>query len=128
MIGGTSSIDLAQLSSFHLTMETEFSLRNAMGFKQNRMMDNVQEHINLKHIKHELNSDLGRENPSWQVILTPWMLWCICLLKGGREIWGTWGSNLLLLKRLVAAFPPRRAGFEPGSGHVGFVVDKVALG
>jgi hypothetical protein len=27
------------------------------------------------------------------------------------------------LKRLVAGFPPRR----PGSGHVGFVVDKVAL-
>jgi hypothetical protein len=28
------------------------------------------------------------------------------------------------LKRLVAGFPPRR----PGSGHVGFVVDKVVLG
>jgi hypothetical protein len=24
--------------------------------------------------------------------------------------------------------PPRRPGFEPGSGHVGFVVEKVALG
>jgi hypothetical protein len=23
---------------------------------------------------------------------------------------------------------PRRLGFEPGSGHVGFVVDKMALG
>jgi hypothetical protein len=32
------------------------------------------------------------------------------------------------LKRLVAGFPPQRLGFEPGSGHVGFVVDKVALG
>jgi hypothetical protein len=32
------------------------------------------------------------------------------------------------LKRLVAGFPPRRPGFEPGSGHLGFVVDKVALG
>jgi hypothetical protein len=31
------------------------------------------------------------------------------------------------LKRLVAGFPPRRPGFEPGSGQVGFVVDKVAL-
>jgi hypothetical protein len=30
-------------------------------------------------------------------------------------------------RRLVAGFPPRRPGFEPGSGHVGFVVDKVAL-
>jgi hypothetical protein len=27
----------------------------------------------------------------------------------------------------VAGFPPRRPGFEPGSGHVGFVVNKVAL-
>jgi hypothetical protein len=25
-----------------------------------------------------------------------------------------------------AGFPPRRPGFEPGSGHVEFVVDKVA--
>jgi hypothetical protein len=32
------------------------------------------------------------------------------------------------LKRLVAGFPPRRPGFKPGSGQVGFVVDKVALG
>jgi hypothetical protein len=32
------------------------------------------------------------------------------------------------LRRLVAGFPPRRPGFEPRSGHVGFVVDKVTLG
>jgi hypothetical protein len=32
------------------------------------------------------------------------------------------------LGRLVAGFPPPRPGFEPWSGHVGFVVDKVALG
>jgi hypothetical protein len=31
------------------------------------------------------------------------------------------------LKRLVAGFPPRRPGFDLGSGQVGFVVDKVAL-
>jgi hypothetical protein len=30
--------------------------------------------------------------------------------------------------QLVAGFPQRRPGFEPGSGHVGFMVDKVALG
>jgi hypothetical protein len=30
--------------------------------------------------------------------------------------------------RLVAGFPPWRPGFDPGSGQVGFVVDKVALG
>jgi hypothetical protein len=29
---------------------------------------------------------------------------------------------------LVAGFPPRRPGFDPRSDHVGFVVDKVALG
>jgi hypothetical protein len=32
------------------------------------------------------------------------------------------------LRRLVAGFPPRRPGLEPRSGHVGFVVDEVALG
>jgi hypothetical protein len=32
------------------------------------------------------------------------------------------------LKQLVAGFPPRRPEFDPGSGQVGFVVDKVALG
>jgi hypothetical protein len=32
------------------------------------------------------------------------------------------------LRRLVVGFPPRWPGFEPRSGHVGFVVDKVALG
>jgi hypothetical protein len=33
-----------------------------------------------------------------------------------------------LLRQLVAAFPPRRPGFEPMSGHVEFMVGKVALG
>jgi hypothetical protein len=32
------------------------------------------------------------------------------------------------LRRLVAAFPPRQPGFKLRPGHVGFVVDKVALG
>jgi hypothetical protein len=31
------------------------------------------------------------------------------------------------LRRLVACFPLRRHGFSPRSGHVGFVVDRVAL-
>jgi hypothetical protein len=31
------------------------------------------------------------------------------------------------LRRLVAGFPPWRPGFDHRSGHVGFVVDKVAL-
>jgi hypothetical protein len=32
------------------------------------------------------------------------------------------------LRRLVAGLSPRRPGFDPGSVHVGFAVDKVALG
>jgi hypothetical protein len=32
------------------------------------------------------------------------------------------------LSRLVAGLPPRRPGIDPGSVHVGFVLDKVALG
>jgi hypothetical protein len=32
------------------------------------------------------------------------------------------------LKRLVTGLSPQRPGFAPGSIHVGFVVDKVALG
>jgi hypothetical protein len=32
------------------------------------------------------------------------------------------------LRRSVAGFSPRRPGFAPGSVHVEFVVDKVALG
>jgi hypothetical protein len=31
------------------------------------------------------------------------------------------------LRRLVAGLSPRRPGFEPGSVHVGFVVEKVIL-
>jgi hypothetical protein len=32
------------------------------------------------------------------------------------------------LRRLTAGLPLGRPGFDPGSVHVGFVVDKVALG
>jgi hypothetical protein len=32
------------------------------------------------------------------------------------------------LRQFVAGFRPRLPGFEPRSGHVGFVVDKAALG
>jgi hypothetical protein len=32
------------------------------------------------------------------------------------------------LRRLVTGLSPRRLGFYPGSVHVGFLVDKVALG
>jgi hypothetical protein len=30
--------------------------------------------------------------------------------------------------QLVVGFPPWRTGFEAGSGHAGFVVDKAAMG
>lgn len=32
------------------------------------------------------------------------------------------------VRRLVVSFPPRRAGFMPRSGDMGFVVDKAAMG
>jgi hypothetical protein len=32
------------------------------------------------------------------------------------------------LRQLVAIFPPQQPGFRPRSGHIGFVVDKAALG
>jgi hypothetical protein len=35
--------------------------------------------------------------------------------------------SLPWLTSLFSDFPPLRPGFEPGSGHVGFVVDKSAL-
>jgi hypothetical protein len=38
-----------------------------------------------------------------------------------------WVNSYGELRRLVAGFPPRRPGFEPRSGLVGLVVDKVAL-
>jgi hypothetical protein len=38
------------------------------------------------------------------------------------------GKAVPYFRQLVAILPPRRPGFEPRSGHVGFVVDKVALG
>jgi hypothetical protein len=37
-------------------------------------------------------------------------------------------GSALQLRRLVAGFLPRRPGFDPGSGQVESVVDKVALG
>jgi hypothetical protein len=47
----------------------------------------------------------------------------------GKLIWYTLSKeDLPYPRRLVAGFPMRRSGFEPRSGHVGFVVDKVALG
>jgi hypothetical protein len=38
------------------------------------------------------------------------------------------GKAVPWLRQLVIGFPSQRAGFDPRSGYVGFVVDKVALG
>jgi hypothetical protein len=35
---------------------------------------------------------------------------------------------IIIIIIIVAGFLPRRPWFEPTSGHVGFAVDKVALG
>jgi hypothetical protein len=37
------------------------------------------------------------------------------------------GGGVSWLRSLVAGLSPRRPGFVPGSIHVGFVVDKVAI-
>jgi hypothetical protein len=37
-------------------------------------------------------------------------------------------TSVPYLRRQVAGFSPLRPGFPPGSVHVGFVVDKEALG
>jgi hypothetical protein len=55
-------------------------------------------------------------------------------VKGVSEVKGD-GVRLTLrimavpwLRRLVAGLSPRRPGFDSGSVHIGFVVDRVALG
>jgi hypothetical protein len=61
--------------------------------------------------------------------------WMCCLFwpeNGGKTF--LWNISKYLpvktmpqLRQLVASFPPRQPRFEPGPGHVGFVVDKAAL-
>jgi hypothetical protein len=66
----------------------------------------------------------------WGPLNLPWVLRA---LSAGVKQPGREGDHLPPTKavphfrRLVAGFPPLRPGFEPRSGHVGFVVDKVAL-
>jgi hypothetical protein len=40
----------------------------------------------------------------------------------------SWEIGHAIFQAVSRSFPPRRPGFEPRSSHVGFVVDKVALG
>jgi hypothetical protein len=48
--------------------------------------------------------------------------------KNSSGITYFWNRPPPWLRRLVACLSPRRLGFDPGSVHVGFVVDKVPLG
>jgi hypothetical protein len=48
--------------------------------------------------------------------------------KIGYEDGNKYAEATSQIRRLVAGFPPRWPRFEPRSGHVGCVVDKVALG
>jgi hypothetical protein len=68
--------------------------------------------------------------------------WCNITVHGTTVVWYV-HSNVSLsfsvcivshtglampnLRQLVAGFPPQRPAFEPRSGHMGFVVDRVAL-
>jgi hypothetical protein len=54
---------------------------------------------------------------------SPLLLW----LHKKHWTW-KWTNIWRELRQLVAGFPPRRPGFNPRSSHMGFVVDKVALG
>jgi hypothetical protein len=53
-------------------------------------------------------------------------------LNDPKVDFGAWNSHLMTeYKYTVCKYPdlpPRRPGFDPGSVHVGFLVDKVALG
>jgi hypothetical protein len=73
---------------------------------------------------------------------------CVAVLRrwalAEGELWGCgmkrslfpWGQRKTvtnkygraIVRRLLAGLPPRRPGFQVRSGHMGFVVDKVALG
>jgi hypothetical protein len=56
--------------------------------------------------------------------LSAFLIWCLYFYKFiYLFIYG-----LAIAKLLVAGFPPRLPGFEPWTRHVGYVVDKVALG
>jgi hypothetical protein len=71
-----------------------------------------------------------RLRPNRSVQNTQW-IWSSPQLKD-KDCSGCMGYNRGLVtvypnRRLVAGFRSRRTGFEPTSGHVGFVVDRVAL-
>jgi hypothetical protein len=54
----------------------------------------------------------------------PPLKWVPGLFPGGKAA----DEAMPWLRRLVSGLSPRRPGLDPGSFHVGFVVDKVALG
>jgi hypothetical protein len=66
--------------------------------------------------------------------LKPWIGWKgqwkkkDRILKHPAQLNVTLSVTTVVLRRLVAGFQPRLPRFEPRSGHMGFVVDEVALG
>jgi hypothetical protein len=50
------------------------------------------------------------------------------LVQKARSGRSTPSPTAQIKKKIVPNFSPRRPGFNPGSGYVGFVVDRVALG
>jgi hypothetical protein len=65
---------------------------------------------------------------SWRVDIktTLLLLTFDLILSQIKELWTNCTERLC--HSSVAGFPPRRPGFEPKSGYMGFVMDKVALG
>jgi hypothetical protein len=69
-------------------------------------------------------------------IMSAFHWWFTFICHSTTGVWQVWSSNVLImvylavpwLRRLVAGLSPWRPEFTPRSIHVGFVVDKVALG
>jgi hypothetical protein len=69
----------------------------------------------------------GRFTSEERTPATHW-LWDWVLPRADLGDWTTWRTEKYLTLRGVLCLPKRRPEFEPRSGHVGFVVDKVAVG
>jgi hypothetical protein len=68
---------------------------------------------------------LSRENVGAST--SPWSVTGINLPLSPQRLFNFTVGLCLVLRRLVAGFLLRRPWFEPRSGHVGFVMDKVLL-
>jgi hypothetical protein len=75
-----------------------------------------------------INSGKFLENWGTRSFPKKGIAWRSLLVLCSVENSNTAGWAVPWLRRLAAGLPPRRPGFDPGSVHVGFVVDKVTLG